>query len=86
MPKVARIGDSTSHGGMVLQGSAKVLANGVGVARVGDSVSCPVHGVNSIVQGSSRVLADGRGVAYDGCLTACGATLISGSANVEVSP
>ncbi len=86
MPAAVRIGDPISHGGSVLGGSTRVTVGGVGVARVGDPVTCSVHGAQTIVAGSSKVTADGLGVAYDGALTSCGATLIATQNTVEVSP
>ena len=35
------IGDKTTHGGTVLQGSQTMTAGGKNVARQGDLVSCP---------------------------------------------
>lgn len=89
MAKVIRIGDISSHGGQVITGSVRVLANGAGVARQGDMHVCPLpgHGTTPIVNGSSRVLVEGRPAAYDGCVTGCGAVLqASPGTTVEVGP
>lgn len=79
MPRVVRIGDPGSHGGSVTSGSPDVLANGLQVARVGDTYSCPVHGPNPITSGSPDAFANGQAVARVGDSTACGATLTDGS-------
>ena len=82
MPGVARIGDPISHGGAITSGSLKVLANGLGVARIGDSALCDIHGTTTIVSGSVKVFAEGLGVARIGDVTACGAVISGGSLNV----
>jgi hypothetical protein len=38
---IVRLGDKTSHGGVVITASAIHTIEGVGIARVGDQVSCP---------------------------------------------
>ena len=42
---VVRLGDQTSHGGVVISASATHTIEGVGIARVGDQVSCPKPGM-----------------------------------------
>lgn len=76
--KLIVLGDSTSHGGQVLQASVETKINGKGVARVGDQVSCPIkgHGTCAIVTGDATCLVDGKPVAREGDQTACGAKLI----------
>lgn len=56
---VVRLGDGHSHGGNVITASGTVFAEGPGVARIGDLVSCPIHGVNPIVSGSGNVITGG---------------------------
>lgn len=79
MPKVVRVGDPGSHGGAVSTGSPTLSANGIPVARVGDTYDCPEHGPNPITSGSPDTTADGQAVARVGDSTACGATLTDGS-------
>ena len=76
---IIRLGDPTSHGGKVISASATHTIGGLGIARVGDSVACPVagHGVNPIVEGAPTFLIDGRMVALQGHRSACGCMLIS---------
>lgn len=85
MPQVIRIGDPGSHGGAVSTGSPDTFADGLGVARVGDTYNCPIHGPNPIVTGSPDIFANNRAVARVGDSTACGATLISGSPDVSAN-
>jgi len=79
MLPVVRIGDKTTHGGMVLTGSATMLFGGIGVARKGDRVSCPLqgHGPTTIVEGNPDFLDQGVPVAFHGHKCGCGCTLIS---------
>ena len=72
-------GDSTTHGGVVVQASSDMVIEGKPAALVGDLVSCPIpgHGTNPIIEGSQYMSFKGRDVAVDGCKTACGCALIS---------
>ena len=56
MLQVIRKGDKTSHGSSVLSASETMKFGGIGVARKGDKVSCPVlgHGLTIIVEGNPR--------------------------------
>lgn len=77
---IIRQGDKTTHGGMVIGGSAGPGAcfgqGGRAIARVGDKVTCPKHGAGTIVQGTNQARCQGRPIAYSGALTSCGARLI----------
>lgn len=79
MKPVIVLGDSTSHGGTVLEGAPTTVVNGKPVARVGDRVSCPLngHGPCTIVSGDSTTVVDGKAVARHGDQCSCGATLIA---------
>jgi uncharacterized Zn-binding protein involved in type VI secretion len=76
---LVRLGDLTSHGGKVITASTTHLAGGIGIARVGDKITCPLpgHGVNMIVEAAPTYLIGGRMVALHGHHCACGCTLIS---------
>lgn len=76
---VVRLGDSTSHGGKVISASTTHLIDGIGIARVGDQVACPVpgHGINPIIEGAPTYVIGGRMVALQGHHSACGCTLIA---------
>jgi uncharacterized Zn-binding protein involved in type VI secretion len=77
------VGDSTSHGGTVIQGSGASTVNGKGIARVGDKVTCPKKGhggTTVIVSGDPTCIIDGAPAARHGDKTACGATLLSSQA------
>lgn len=78
---IAKMGDMTSHGGVIISGAARTLVEGVPVARMGDLHACPIqgHAVNPIISGSPSTLVEGAPVARMGDMTACGATIISSS-------
>jgi uncharacterized Zn-binding protein involved in type VI secretion len=78
------IGDKTSHGGTVIQGSSESTVDGKPIARVGDQVTCPQRGhggTTVIVSGDPTCVIDGQPAARHGDKTACGATLLSTQAN-----
>lgn len=85
MAQVARLGDTSSHGGTIITSAEHVFANGIKVARIGDMHSCPIpeHGVTPIVTGSGSVFAEGAGVARIGDSVGCGAVISSGSPDTE---
>ena len=78
MKPIIRKGDSTDHGGTVLDGFGLSDLNGRPAAGLGHMVLCPkCQGAYPIVQASSQYMIDGRAVALDGMKTACGASLIA---------
>jgi uncharacterized Zn-binding protein involved in type VI secretion len=84
MRNVIRLGDGTSHGGKVESVSAThVTVDGIAVARVGDTCSCPIKGHEdcTIAEGDPHHLIDGVAVAYEGHKTTCGAALIATTGN-----
>lgn len=78
MKDIIRLGDSTSHGGVVLEAFSQTNLNGKPIAGVGHKVSCPLcKGIFPITEGSSTYTVDGTPVALHGMKTACGASLIA---------
>lgn len=76
---IVRLGDKTTHGGVVTTASPVHTLRGIGIARKGDMVSCPLpgHGTNEIVEGCPIFSVGGRSVALHGHKTACGCSLIA---------
>jgi uncharacterized Zn-binding protein involved in type VI secretion len=74
-----RIGDRTSHGGIVITGDLTWKVDGRPVARIGDKATCPLcKRVVTIISSRHPTLTSGNiPAAYDGDMTDCGATLIS---------
>lgn len=85
MAGIARVGDTSSHGGTIISGASKTFVNGKQVARVGDMHSCPIagHGTTAITSGSTTVFIEGAAVARIGDSIGCGAVISTGSADVE---
>lgn len=85
MPPVARLGDPSDHGGVIITASEDVFANGIGVCRLGDLHSCPLpdHGVTPLVTASATVIVDGVGCVRVGDIAGCGAAISAGSPNVN---
>ena len=74
------LGDSTSHGGKVIEASGVTDTHGKCIARVGDKVTCPKkgHGKTTVIAtGDPTMIIDGQPAARHGDKTACGATLIA---------
>ena len=77
--KVARLGDPSDHGGVIVTSAFVTNVEGQLVARVGDLHSCPIpgHGITPIVTGASRFSCEGNLVALDTSLCGCGASIIA---------
>ncbi|WP_454725136.1 MULTISPECIES: PAAR domain-containing protein [Cupriavidus] len=86
MSEIVRQGDTTDHGGIVLEGFPQTDLNGKPMAGVGHQVSCPkCKGIFPIVEGSSTLNVEGVAVALHGMKTACGARLIASGSQGNVS-
>ena len=73
-----RQGDTTSHGGTVLEGFPFYIVEGRAVAAMGHKVACPLcKGVFPIAQGNPTHTFNNVPLAYEGMKTACGASLIA---------
>lgn len=76
--EIIRLGDRTSHGGVVIEGSATDICMGKPISFIGHKVFCPLcKGAFPIVEGASNATFYGKGVALAGMHTACGAVLIA---------
>lgn len=78
MPKVARLGDTSDHGGGIISSCSKWRDTGQLIARKGDTFDCPIHGPNPIITGSGKWKCEGQEIARNGDETQCGAKLIAG--------
>lgn len=86
MKNIIRLGDFTTHGGVVLEAFSQTNLNGKPIAGVGHNVSCPLcKGIFPITEGSSTYTIEGTPVALDGMKTACGARLIAGDCRSAAS-
>jgi len=72
---VIRIGDTTSSGGKVIQGSSGVRFMGKEVSCLGDKVICPVHGKTTIAGGDDGSKILGKPIALHNQRCGCGCYL-----------
>lgn len=94
----ARVGDTTSHGGTITNGSPTVLIGSLPAARVGDFATSPLvngdlvpcFGGPIVGPGSPTVLINGLHAARVGDVgaTACGLTqtIVTGAPTVIIGP
>ena len=79
MTKIATIGSSTDHGGVISTGNARFLVNNKRVSCLGDVHDCPIHGTNTITGNCvTKLILDGKQVAHIGSICGCGAVINSG--------
>ena len=77
--EIIRLGDKTSHGGTVLEGSPTDICMGKPIAFIGHQTHCPkCKGTYPIREGVLTTTFYGKGVAVAGMKTACGAVLLAG--------
>ena len=69
-------GDATTHGGKVVVVSGSFTIDGRRVARVGDMVMCPVHGMNPLTEGDGQTLDEQIALTLHGHHSACGSAVI----------
>ena len=81
----ARLGDRSSHGGVIITAAMRTVVNGMPLARMGDLHACPIpgHGVTPIVTGSLDTITEGMPNARIGDVTACGAVIVTGSLDTD---
>ena len=76
--EIIRLGDPTSHGGKVVEGSPTDICFDKPIAFAGHKTYCPkCKGTFPIIEGVLTMTFYGKGVALAGMKTACGATLIA---------
>jgi uncharacterized Zn-binding protein involved in type VI secretion len=80
-----RIGDVTSHGGVIVSGSPNTPVNAIPEARLTDIHICPIHGGNIIVSGSFNTNTNILPNARIGDVCACGACIVTGSPNTTTN-
>lgn len=73
-----------SHGAVIVTASPDRSVDNQPVARLGDTVSCPIHGTNSIVSVTTTTETDNRPNAHITALAACGAEILTGSSDCYV--
>jgi uncharacterized Zn-binding protein involved in type VI secretion len=70
-------GDRTTHGGFILATGNRVFVDGHPVAKEGDPVLCPIHGLSKVSKDeTSGIYIGGKTVAVAGGKSDCGATIL----------
>lgn len=81
---IARLGDKSDHGGVIITADPVTLINGIPAARIGDLHACPQywgdtpHGTRPIIPIgclSNRGIMYGRIMALEDDMTTCGAKI-----------
>lgn len=76
--EIIRLGDPTSHGGTVIEGSPTDICLGKPIAFMGHKTYCPdCKGTFPIIEGVQTTTFYGKGVALAGMRTSCGAILFA---------
>jgi uncharacterized Zn-binding protein involved in type VI secretion len=73
--EVARLGDTTDHGGEVIEAAPNLKHRGIPVALDRHMVRCPKCGGDFPIEATGKRMHNGVRVAFIGDRTACGATL-----------
>ncbi|WP_310630551.1 PAAR domain-containing protein [Paraburkholderia sp.] len=74
--EVARLGDSTDHGGEVIEAATNLKHQGIPVMLHGHLVRCPKCGGDYPGEATGTRTHNGVKVMFIGDKTACGATLV----------
>lgn len=73
------MGDSTTGGGKVIEGSPNSTIMGKPIARMGDKATCPINGhggVVTILEGDATNTIDGKPTAFHMATLSCGCKVI----------
>lgn len=91
MSSAARVGDTTTHGGIVSgPGVATVLIGGQPAAVMGDTHACPIPAITGHIPsspftaGSTTVIIGGKPALRSGDLCGCGASVPVGEISVII--
>jgi uncharacterized Zn-binding protein involved in type VI secretion len=84
MTACARLTDLGSHGGTIVTASSDKFVNSLGCARLYDTYACPIHGPNPIISCGVTQVTNSRNTARVTAITACGATIVTGSPNMDI--
>ena len=86
MPQVARRGDTSNHGGVIITSCSRTPIEGPLAARKGDLHACPIHGVTPIVSNTSpNTYVEGKQLAMVGSVCGCGAVIVTGASKTYVN-
>jgi uncharacterized Zn-binding protein involved in type VI secretion len=80
---IAILNSGSSHGGGMYTASGTGLNTLSGIVCIsGDTLDCPIHGINPVETGCSTILVvNGKPAVIQGSVANCGAVINSGFAN-----
>jgi len=81
---MVRLGDSSSHGGVMITATGLGKANGEAICVSGNLHQCPIsgHGTTAVTSTSSATKTNDEYVLRVGDVAGCGAVITGGSSNV----
>lgn len=74
---IARLGDTSSHGGKIVTAAERTFVEGQPAARLTDLLACPIHGLVAITTGSPRFPVESQLCAHTLSKTTCNANIES---------
>jgi uncharacterized Zn-binding protein involved in type VI secretion len=88
MKKIALLGDSSSHGGLLISSNqdGSFTVDGIPVCAHGCSHSCPLpeHGVTSVAAVTIKSKINGKLIVTEGAVAGCGAVITPPGRDVYV--
>lgn len=83
---IAYLTSALTHGAQLITSSPDRYVNSIPVVRLGDLISCPLHGhgINPIIAVHVTQETDNMPVAPLTAIAACGATIITGSTDTYI--
>jgi len=85
MKTPVRLGDATTHGGVVKTASSTFILDSRKVALLHDIVSCPEHGDNRIIECGEGYSEGGRKWVVHRCRTACGSEVLASTTGMKIA-
>jgi len=72
--RVACLGDTSTHGGAIIDSNqdGTLRVNGLVVAVDGASFNCPIHGITTVASIIKKTRQNGKLVVTEGATTGCG--------------
>lgn len=85
MADVATLSSTTDHGGTFVP-TGITTVNLENVITLGDVYTCTTHGAQTVTTASTITRdLNGNYIAYVGCVTSCGATILTGQPKLQLT-
>jgi uncharacterized Zn-binding protein involved in type VI secretion len=85
MGSIAKLGDVSDHGGVIISASGNFTVDGITGVVSGDLHQCPIKGHGTTpINSSSTATSDGKAIVRSGDKASCGGAIIgTGSATAD---